>query len=174
MALTNNNSIAIQYNPILKKYYSPLLGKYSFSDLGQKLARNSYFTQQQNEWNQFASNLKDSNYLTNLGKQNVGLEISTPSLDQQSTQGVKSAKSGAWGKGGSGWAAMGAVTGALGSIDTGDPRGMWDTKDPFYHLADGKESTVGNALSDTGVALTQAGISSGNGYLALAGAAAKI
>ena len=80
----------------------------------------------------------------------------------------------AWGKGGSGWATAGAVTGALGSIDTGDPRGMWDTADPFYHLAGGRESAAGNTMSDAGVALTQAGLSSGQPYLALAGGIVKV
>lgn len=67
-----------------------------------------------------------------------------------------------------------AVGSALGSVNTGDPRGMWDTLDPVYHLADGRESAVGNAMSDAGVSLTQAGLSSGNPYLMVAGAGAKV
>lgn len=63
---------------------------------------------------------------------------------------------------------------ALGSIDTGEKRGMWDTLDPVHHLAGGRETGFGNAMEDAGVALTQAGLSSGNYYLAIAGAAAKV
>lgn len=80
----------------------------------------------------------------------------------------------AWQKGGTGWATVGAVTSALGSVNTGDPRGMWDTLDPVYHIAGGRESGVGNAMSDAGVSLTQAGISSGQPWLALAGAGLKV
>ena len=53
-------------------------------------------------------------------------------------------------------------------------RGLWDAADPVYHLAGGKESGVGNALSDVGVGLTKAGLSTGNYGLAAAGAGAKI
>ena len=53
-------------------------------------------------------------------------------------------------------------------------RGLWDAADPVYHLAGGKESGVGNALSDVGVGLTKAGLSTGNYWLAAAGAGAKI
>ena len=62
---------------------------------------------------------------------------------------------------------------ALGSIDTGERRGMWDTLDPIHHLAGGRETGFGNALGDAGVKLTEAGLASGNYYLAIAGAAAK-
>ena len=62
---------------------------------------------------------------------------------------------------------------AIGSIPTGDPRGMWDTADPLYHLAGGRESGVGNAMSDVGVGLAQAGLTSGNAGLALTGGIVK-
>lgn len=80
----------------------------------------------------------------------------------------------AWGKGGSGWAVAGAAASALGNINTGERRGMWDTLDPVHHLAGGRESGAGNAMGDAGVALTQAGLSSGQPYLALAGAGLKV
>jgi hypothetical protein len=44
------------------------------------------------------------------------------------------------------------------TISTGDKRGMWDTLDPVYHLAGGRESGAGNAMSDAGVSLTKAGL----------------
>lgn len=80
----------------------------------------------------------------------------------------------AWKKGGIGWAGAGLGASALGSINTGEKRGMWDTLDPVHHLAGGRESGAGNAMGDAGVALTQAGLSSGNPYLMLAGAGAKV
>lgn len=81
---------------------------------------------------------------------------------------------GLFSKGGAGWGMAGAAAGILGSVKTGDPRGMWDTLDPVYHLAGGRESGAGNAMSDAGVSLTQAGLSSGQPYLALAGAGLKV
>lgn len=52
--------------------------------------------------------------------------------------------------------------------------GIWDAADPTWYLADGRESKVGNALSDTGVAVTKAGAQSGNPWIMLGGAALKI
>lgn len=70
---------------------------------------------------------------------------------------------------------IGGAAAAIGSqVNTGDPRGLYDTLDPVYHLAGGRESGVGNALSDTGVGLFNAGAQSGNGWLMLAGAGAKV
>jgi hypothetical protein len=80
----------------------------------------------------------------------------------------------AWKKGGIGWATAGLAANALGSVNTGEKRGMWDTLDPVHHLAGGRESGAGNAMGDAGVALTQAGLSTGNPYLMLAGAGAKV
>lgn len=54
------------------------------------------------------------------------------------------------------------------------PRQLFDTFDPVYHLAGGRESAIGNGLSDTGVGLFKAGAQSGNGALMLAGAGAKV
>ena len=61
-----------------------------------------------------------------------------------------------------------------GAAATAAPREAFDYLDPVYHLAGGRETKVGNALSDTGVGLFKAGAQSGNGYMMLAGAAAKI
>ena len=66
------------------------------------------------------------------------------------------------------YASMGAA--ALSSINTGAPRGMWDTLDPIYHIAGGRESAAGNAMSNAGVALAK----TGNPWLMLAGAGLKI
>jgi hypothetical protein len=62
----------------------------------------------------------------------------------------------------------------LDTIKTGDKRGLWDTLDPVYHLAGGRESAAGNAMSDVGVSLTKAGLQSGQPYMAIAGAALKV
>lgn len=94
-----------------------------------------------------------------LGKQNAGLNINTPTLGSKGAQ-TKAA-----------WQAAGATAlNALGTVNTGDRNGLFDTLDPVYHLAGGRESTVGNALSDAGVTLTK----SGNPWMMLAGAGLKI
>jgi hypothetical protein len=69
---------------------------------------------------------------------------------------------------------MAAGMAMMDNIQTGDKRGMWDTLDPVYHLAGGRESGAGNAMSDAGVSLTKAGLQSGQPYMALAGAALKV
>ena len=46
--------------------------------------------------------------------------------------------------GGDTMSTIGAAVGALDAVNTGDPRGMWDTLDPVYHLAGGRESAAGN------------------------------
>jgi len=53
-------------------------------------------------------------------------------------------------------------------------RGLWDAADPVYHLAGGRESAVGNGLSDAGVGVFKASAMSGNGVGMLAGAGLKI
>ena len=52
-------------------------------------------------------------------------------------------------------------------------RGLWDLADPLYQLAGNKENVVGNTFSDAGVAMTKAGLQSGNGWVALAGGITK-
>ena len=61
----------------------------------------------------------------------------------------------------------------IGAIPTGERRGMFDTLDPLHHLAGGRESEFGNAMGDAGVGLFQAGASTGNAPLMIAGAVAK-
>ena len=53
-------------------------------------------------------------------------------------------------------------------------RGLWDAADPVYHLAGGRESAVGNGLSDAGVGLFKAGAQTGNFSLMIAGTGAKV
>ena len=68
---------------------------------------------------------------------------------------------------------MGSMAGIIGSIPTGERRGMFDTLDPLHHLAGGRESKVGNAVGDAGVGIFQMGAQTGNGALMLAGGIAK-
>lgn len=71
---------------------------------------------------------------------------------------------------------MGGAT-ALGDINPNPDKfrnGMWDAADPVYYLANGRESKVGNTLSDAGVATFKAGASTGNPWMMLAGAGLKI
>ena len=68
---------------------------------------------------------------------------------------------------------MGSMAGIIGSIPTGERRGMFDTLDPLHYLAGGRESKVGNVVGDAGVGIFQMGAQSGNGALMLAGGIAK-
>lgn len=53
-------------------------------------------------------------------------------------------------------------------------RGLWDRLDPVHHLAGGRESAVGNALGDAGVATFKASAQQGNGMGMIVGAGLKI
>lgn len=102
---------------------------------------------------------------------NMGAGLSA--MKQPTTSG-DTGGGGAQGSGGAGWAAAGTAVSALGSINTGERRGMFDTLDPVHHLAGGRESGVGNALGDAGTGVFQAGLSTGNPYLMIGGAALKV
>ena len=65
------------------------------------------------------------------------------------------------------------LTGMIGK-GKGFERGLWDRADPVHYLADGRESTVGNALGDAGVETFKQGARSGNGWTMLAGAGMKV
>lgn len=65
-----------------------------------------------------------------------------------------------------------AAAGAILNTPAGDK--LLDTFDPMWHIAGGRESEVGNAFSDTGKSLFKAGATTGNGWLMLAGAGAKV
>lgn len=83
-----------------------------------------------------------------------------------------------WGKAGSIAAGVGASAAAIPMFN--DPykedkkTDFYDMADPTYHLAGGRESGVGNALGTAGKGLFQAGASTGNPWLMVAGAGAKI
>lgn len=82
---------------------------------------------------------------------------------------------GSGGSGGSGigWAAA-AQTAASAFLNTPGGDKMLDTMDPVYHLAGGRESTMGNSLSSAGKSTFKAGVSSGNPYVMAAGAGLKV
>lgn len=65
-----------------------------------------------------------------------------------------------------------AGIGALANTDFADK--ALDDLDPVHALAGGRESAVGNGLSTAGKGLFKAGASTGNGWLMLAGAGAKV
>lgn len=80
------------------------------------------------------------------------------------------------GSSGNGWKIAGGIAASLGSeIGKSDKyqRGLFDMADPLFHLADGKESTFGNTLSDAGVDMFKSGASSGNPWIMFAGGLAK-
>ena len=58
-------------------------------------------------------------------------------------------------------------------IGSNSKRGLYDDLDPLYHLAGGRESKVGNAISDLGVGAFKAGVKTGNVGLMLAGGIGK-
>ena len=65
------------------------------------------------------------------------------------------------------------MAGIIGKSEN-NPRGLYDAVDPVHYLAGGRESTVGNGLSDAGVGVFKAGAQSGNGYMMAAGAGLKV
>lgn len=65
------------------------------------------------------------------------------------------------------------MTGLIGRSEK-NPRGLWDAADPVHYLAGGRESAVGNGLSDAGVGLFKTSAMSGNGLGMLAGAGLKV
>lgn len=79
-----------------------------------------------------------------------------------------------WGNVGMGVA--GAASGLVGQIGVSEknPNGLWDAADPMHYLANGRTSKFGEGASKLGIGITQAGLQSGNPWLAVAGAAVKI
>lgn len=73
---------------------------------------------------------------------------------------------------------LGGILSSVDSIDTGDPRGIYDTLDPMYQLSNkvtgGASNKVGGVLGDAGVATFKAGVSTGNPWVMLGGAALKV
>lgn len=65
------------------------------------------------------------------------------------------------------------MTGLIGRSEK-NPRGLLDAADPVHYLAGGRESAVGNGLSDAGVGLFKTSAMSGNGLGMLAGAGLKV
>lgn len=105
-----------------------------------------------------------NNFTTEASKNNPYFDYDTST--SQSTSGMSSGLR----------AGLGIAAAAGSAIGRSDKykNGIYDTLDPMYHLAGGRESTIGNGLSSAGVSLFQAGAQSGNGYLMLAGAGAKV
>lgn len=76
-----------------------------------------------------------------------------------------------------GWQAAIATAGSAAADNIpieGTRSGLFDAADPVYWMADGRESAVGNGLSDAGVATFKAGVQSGNPWVMLAGAGLKV
>lgn len=80
--------------------------------------------------------------------------------------------------GGSGSSAMGwagaAKAAATAVLNTSAGDKALDTFDPVFHLAGGRESTVGNSLSTAGKETFKQGVASGSPYAMLAGAGLKV
>lgn len=121
------------------------------------------------------SGMSDSDFLRGMN-QSYRNSISIPTtnnnyLNETALEGLKKQQAGS----NSSSSLKGVGTQAAGAIlntATGDK--LLDELDPVYHLAGGRESTVGNGLSDAGKGLFKAGATTGNGWLMLAGAGAKV
>lgn len=77
---------------------------------------------------------------------------------------------------GIGWqAGLGAAAGTVGQIGVSEknPNGLYDTLDPVHYLANGRHG-AGDGVEKAGVSMFQAGASSGNPWIMLAGAGLKI
>lgn len=71
--------------------------------------------------------------------------------------------------------ALGAVRAGIGTaLSTPAGQKILDTFDPVHAMADGKESSVGNALSSAGNSIFSSSAAMGNGWGMLAGAGVKI
>lgn len=108
--------------------------------------------------------------------QEVTEEGNSSMYQQQLNQQGLGQESGGTNWGNVGWGVAGAASGILDQIGKSEnnPRGYWDVGDPMHYLANGRTSKAGNALEDTGVAVTKAGMSTGNPWIMLAGAGIKI
>lgn len=107
--------------------------------------------------------------------QEVTQEGNSSMYQQQLNQQGLGQESGTnWGSVGMG--AAGAASGLVGQIGVSEknPNGLWDAADPMHYLANGRTSKFGDGASKLGIGLTQAGLSTGNPWLAAAGAAVKI
>ena len=67
---------------------------------------------------------------------------------------------------------MQGIAGAALNTEAGDK--LLDVADPMHHIAGGRERAVGNTLDTAGKGLFKAGAQTGNGWLMLAGAGAKV
>ena len=152
--------------------------------------RNKLYTT--NKWNQplFAQDnifadggLADSIKGIGLGKGGITGYSNPAYIDKQQIASMKlptqNTNKGS-GKSGGGNAALAQAGLSVGmnladNIQIGNSkRGLWDAADPIYHLAGGRESAVGNGLSDAGVSVFKSGAQSGNGMMMLGGAALKV
>lgn len=139
---------------------------------------NSFFTNQNsNVTGSLVDNPYNFNYLNNVNANSFGSLAQQPSSSSFNTK-LKVSPSSTTSTNSSSNSNLAGYMGALSNLgDLGASekykRGMWDIADPLYHLAGGKESAIGNGLSDAGVATFKAGAQSGNGILMLAGGIAK-
>lgn len=124
---------------------------------GLSLQNSTWLTDQFNEWNA-GNRYNSSATMRGLADNFDWRQVANRSVDADGKFDWK----------GAGLAAASAA------LDTPAGDKLLDTMDPVYHLAGGRESTVGNALSSAGKGVFKAGVSTGNPWLMLAGAGAKV
>lgn len=111
------------------------------------------------------------------GTMQTSIPIETAGINPQGvSNGNGTAQSGSgmnWGS--VGWGAAGAASGIGGQIGVSEknPNGLYDTLDPVHYLANGRHG-AGDGVEKAGVSMFQAGASSGNPWIMLAGAGLKI
>lgn len=148
-----------------------------FDGLGSSRLDSFFANQNSNVTGSLVDTPYNYGYLNNLNANSFGSLAQQPSSSSFNTN-LKVSPSSSTSTSSSGGSNLAGYMGALSNLgDIGASekykRGMWDIADPLYHLAGGKESAVGNGLSDAGVGLFKAGANSGNGMLMLAGGIAK-
>ena len=126
-------------------------------------------------------NVSNSQLSGSLDTNNMGTTpklTSAPDIDNTPNKGTGKNVEAAQQSGfGGGWQQALATAGSAVADNVpveGTRNGLYDAADPVYWMADGRESAVGNGLSDAGVATFKAGVQSGNPWAMLAGAALKV
>lgn len=146
---SSGNAVTNYLNSNGPKLTQPTVQKYT--NWGNSLQSKFAVADSQNTVNNF------SNYAKSFGSDGKGSGSSSGGMSSGMQAGLS---------------AVAAMAGNIGKSDKYE-RGLYDIADPWFHVANGKESKVGNALSDAGVGLFQAGASSGNPALMLAGGIVK-
>ena len=180
--LSNTNFLGsqVQSYPTWQQLYQEQQTALMNSKFGQNMGMNSSNTPMYLNLTSTPPNVSSSQLNNSLNTNNFGMTTtltSAPSIEisnKGTGKNVEAAQQSSFGRGGQ-QAATTAGLAAADNIKIKDTRnGLYDAADPVYWMADGRESSVGNGLSDAGVATFKAGAQSGNPWIMLAGAGLKV